>query len=372
MGVFLRKSIKVGAFRFNLSKSGVGVSAGVKGLRLGTGPRGNYVRIGTKGIYYSASLPKPPNIDSNPRIEPINLDSVKLPVSSTHEELKEIDSADTSQIVDSSSVDLLNELNLKQKKLTLFPIVFAIFILLVLFGYYSKLSNELLGVLIFLGVGFSWFSHNRDILAKTSVLLYDFEPKIESNYNQLIEGLLKISQCAKVWHISASGKVLDQKYHAGASDLVERKETTIKVVEPPNIKTNVKSIAIAVGRQTLHFFPDRVLIFDANGVGAANYYSLKVNAKEKQFIEEDGVPSDAKVVDKTWKYVNKSGGPDRRFNDNHEIPICLYEEILFKSRNGINEIIQLSSCGKTKMLLDAFTKFSTFLPKEVVSQSEAA
>lgn len=41
MGLRLRKSIKLGKHtRLNLSKSGVGVSTGVKGFRVGVGPRG--------------------------------------------------------------------------------------------------------------------------------------------------------------------------------------------------------------------------------------------------------------------------------------------------------------------------------------------
>lgn len=52
MGLFFRKGVKVGPLRINFSKSGVGVSAGVKGLRVGTGPRGNYVSAGRGGLYY--------------------------------------------------------------------------------------------------------------------------------------------------------------------------------------------------------------------------------------------------------------------------------------------------------------------------------
>src|SRR5438477_1267453 len=52
MSFFLRKSLRFGPVRFNLSKSGIGVSAGVKGFRVGTGPRGNYVHAGRGGIYY--------------------------------------------------------------------------------------------------------------------------------------------------------------------------------------------------------------------------------------------------------------------------------------------------------------------------------
>ena len=40
---------------------------------------------------------------------------------------------------------------------------------------------------------------------------------------------------------------------------------------------------------------------------------LNVNFAESRFIETAAVPNDAKIVDHTWRYVNKSGVPDRRF-----------------------------------------------------------
>jgi hypothetical protein len=52
MGWSFRRSIRFGPIRFNLSKSGVGVSAGVKGARVSTGPRGTYVNVGRGGYYY--------------------------------------------------------------------------------------------------------------------------------------------------------------------------------------------------------------------------------------------------------------------------------------------------------------------------------
>src|SRR3954470_12829589 len=56
MGFYIRKSVSAGPFRFNLSGSGVGLSVGVKGFRVGSGPRGNYVHMGRGGLYYRASL----------------------------------------------------------------------------------------------------------------------------------------------------------------------------------------------------------------------------------------------------------------------------------------------------------------------------
>ncbi|KAA3448364.1 hypothetical protein C7I87_21815 [Mesorhizobium sp. SARCC-RB16n] len=52
MGFYVRKSISAGPFRFNFSSGGVGVSVGVKGLRIGTGPRGHYIHAGVGGLYY--------------------------------------------------------------------------------------------------------------------------------------------------------------------------------------------------------------------------------------------------------------------------------------------------------------------------------
>jgi len=57
MGFYLRKSFKAGPLRLNLSKSGLGMSVGVKGARIGISARGRgYVHAGTGGVYYRASL----------------------------------------------------------------------------------------------------------------------------------------------------------------------------------------------------------------------------------------------------------------------------------------------------------------------------
>lgn len=52
MAFYLRKYLRTGPFRLNLSKGGVGVSGGVVGARIGIGPKGAYVHGGRHGIYY--------------------------------------------------------------------------------------------------------------------------------------------------------------------------------------------------------------------------------------------------------------------------------------------------------------------------------
>ena len=56
MGFYIKKSFNIGPIRFNFSKSGIGLSIGTKGLRIGSGPNGNYIHGGRHGIYYKKNL----------------------------------------------------------------------------------------------------------------------------------------------------------------------------------------------------------------------------------------------------------------------------------------------------------------------------
>jgi DNA polymerase-3 subunit epsilon len=56
MSFYIRKSIKFGPIRFNISKSGIGISSGVPGARISTGPRGTYINMGRNGVYYRKKI----------------------------------------------------------------------------------------------------------------------------------------------------------------------------------------------------------------------------------------------------------------------------------------------------------------------------
>lgn len=364
MGFYLRKSISVGPLRFNLSKAGIGVSVGITGLRLGVGPRGNYVHMGRGGLYYRATLPPSSSPRSSPPQPPLPSDP-PIP-SGTHAPLEEIESEHISQIVDSSSRELLDELNRKRAKTRLWPLAAIASAMILGIGLSSSWPVWLLGLILLAGVAGTYAAHTRDALEKTVVLFYDFDSEMEIAYAQLHSAASQLASCAAAWHIEASGKVHDRKYHAGASNLVKRKNTFIRKAEPPYVKTNIETVAIDVGRQTLHFFPDRILVYDQNGVGAVGYQELRIDVGTTRFIEDDSVPRDAEVVDRTWKYVNKSGGPDRRFKDNKELPVCRYEEVTLSSQTGLNEVLQLSRCGVGGCLAEAISLLSKKILKEGV------
>ena len=114
---------------------------------------------------------------------------------------------------------------------------------------------------------------------------------------------------------------------------------------------------LLAGRQRLYFYPDQVFVFDGSRVGAVAYPALRVTADATRFIEQQSVPSDAQVVGSTWRYVNRSGGPDRRFNDNREIPIMLYGQLRVESDTGLREHFSCSRPEAAQRLADAITGY---------------
>ena len=358
MGFYIRKAISVGPFRFNLSKSGVGVSAGVKGLRFGTGPRGNYVHMGSGGLYYRKTLPS----GSTGRNQTTN--SPELQQSNTeieHESLREIESAHITQMVDSSSADLVAEMNDNRKKVRIWPFIAVLGATLTFVAFKSSETPTLAFAIAAVSVILTVFASVKDSLRKTTVLFFELEPEIEALYQELHDSFGQLSSSSSKWHVEAEGAVKDRKRNAGATSVIKRTSISLSLGNPPYVKTNVSVPSIPVGKQTLYFLPDKVLIFEPNGVGAVSYPNLRISVERTRFIEDGSVPRDAKVVDRTWKYVNKRSGPDKRFKDNRELPIALYEDLNLTSDTGLNERIEVSRVGHG----DGFSSAIAMLAKSI-------
>lgn len=351
MGFYVRKAFGFGPFRLNLSRSGLGVSFGVRGARIGVGPRGSYIHAGRGGIYYRQSLsPGAPA----PRRLP-----APMPPS---ESLSEVESVAASELGDSSADALLKELNRVQSRVQALPI----FLVLVVLGLLALMatfgSNESVDPLVrvsvvvlacFGGIAGALYARHFDVTNGTAVMYFDLADGIDNRFEGFIEKFSIFSQCAKIWHIQARGATKDWKRSAGANTLVDRREITASLSVPPRVQANIDVPVLPAGRQTLYFFPDRLLVYERAGVGAVRYSDLLSAIGTVAFREEQALPSDARTVGTTWRYVNKSGGPDRRFNNNREIPILEYGQIQLSSKSGLNELFQTSQSGAARVLAEA-------------------
>lgn len=361
MALYFRKSVRVGPFRFNLSKSGVGVSAGIPGFRVGTGPRGHYVHAGMGGVYYRRSLSAAPARGRSARPSAVELapsrqlSSTEIETDPTVGPHVEIDSGSAFAMADETAQELLDELSAKQRVRRTAP---GVSVILLLAGLYLALGADIIPLILPLwATAVVWLILSQwDALRRTTVIMYDLTPEASGLFEQLVEGLTSVGSAQRLWHIAGTADVYDPKYHAGASSNVRRTRTEVKTALPPQLTCNIDVPSIAVGRQTLYFFPDRMLVFDSEGVGAVPYQELVARRDTTRFIESEAVSDDAKVVAHTWRYVNKSGGPDLRFNGNHQIPICMYETLHLTSAGGLNELLYASRVGAADSFVRALLK----------------
>jgi hypothetical protein len=312
MGFYIRKSVSVGPFRFNLSNSGIGVSTGIPGLRIGTGPRGTYVHMGRGGLYYRQTLTGFSPLRPAPRSSPAELSSPDW----THGPMFAIGSGSVAEMMDSNFGELLEEIETRRRRITFFPIVLVASLILVGLLIFNQAPNWVLGpCLIFFAI-LAHIVAQIDRVRKTVVLMYDLEDTCLSNYQTLHAALEEIARCGAVWHVTAEGNVHNRKYHAGASSLIERRSFSMKFQNPPWIQTNLLVPCLVFHKLKLYLLPDLVLVHAPDGYAAIDYAGLRFDANPIRFVESQSVPRDAVVVDHTFRYVNKDGGPDRRFNYN--------------------------------------------------------
>lgn len=344
MGFYFRKSIKVGALRFNFSKSGIGLSTGIKGFRIGTGPKGNYIHAGTNGFYYRKTFGNTNRIEDKHRNTNENLN--QQPVDSVEYNFNDIESGNVQFMTDSSFDEIIQEINDKATKI---PIFLVFLILNVLALFWNQNAIWIFAITIPLGIVI-------DKRRKTTYLVYDIEKEKEEKLQKFYDTFSEIINADKKWHISSEAGLsgdYEKKINSGASSIVKRQSTTMSYGLPKLIVANLEVPVIGVGKQKLFFLPERILIQDGKQFGTINYNDLKIKAGNTQFIESESVPNDSEIVGKTWKYVNKKGGPDKRFKDNREYPIMIYTQLHFTSESGLNELVMISKPNIGSELIEA-------------------
>ena len=245
---------------------------------------------------------------------------------------------------------MVNEINEKQKKIKLTPIFIGIGLIISIFSPVPEnIKAIFFWATLLLAIPLYIYDRNR----KTTVIFYDIEKEAEDLFRGIYDAFENLKKSHKIWHISAKGDIKDAKYHAGANQAVKRKEIKIGFTNPKFIKTNIPTPSIPVGSQTIYFFPDKIMIFEKSKVGGLSYKSANFAIDRTNFVEDERVPRHAKVVGQTWRYVNKRGGPDKRFKDNRQIPIAEYETVHFASETGLNELIHISKTGQFEEVVKA-------------------
>ena len=180
------------------------------------------------------------------------------------------------------------------------------------------------------------FVHKNNAEKRISRLFYELGETEQQRFSIVQTALTHLAKSHRIWRVEGKSATSDWKRNAGASSLVRRVPISVGCAHPPRVETNVAVPSISMGSVRLFFLPDVILYWESGTFGAIAYHDFRVEQSTTRFIEDDYVPADATVVDRTWRYVNKDGGPDRRFNNNVQLPVAQYGVLILASSRGLN------------------------------------
>jgi len=248
------------------------------------------------------------------------------------------------QLTDASSAELLQAMNAQAKRLpkwTMLAIMGGAGLFVGHFAamergwFVSYIPQATAAMLVvcaaFIGAGI-WY----DKVCRLTVLFYDLDKTSERAYESFCNAIASIGKVSRLWAVSESVKYADTKYHAGAHSGVKRSGASMVFRAPPSVRCNIPVPVLTSGPTRLALFPDRALVFQGRRVGAVPYSQLVADVARSEFREEESLPHDTNVLGHTWKYVNKKGGPDRRFKNNRQVPICDYSSLRLRSATGLS------------------------------------
>jgi Protein of unknown function (DUF4236) len=341
VGFYVRKSVKAGPFRFNLSKSGLGVSAGVPGFRVGTGPRGNYVHMGRHGVYYRASLTgsRSQRSPQQPRQLPAQPHSPQYRPSGVV--MEDVTGATAMSLVPTGSGDLIEQLNAAGTRFRWgWPAAIATFLLGLL-----SMPTGLVVWLVFAPL--CWWLFLRDKANDTVVVFYDVNDAPAAWFDSLVTSWEWLSGSQKLWRVMESGvirTIYDYKTNSGADHVDNIAAAAAGTSGPPHLSSNVAIPSLVAGKNSLYFLPDRLLVRDGKHYSDVSYQHLKTQGSQQNFVHSPSrpLPGDAVQVGQTWQYVNVKGGPDRRYSNNPLLPIMRYGYLDLSSPQGLYWRLQIS------------------------------
>jgi hypothetical protein len=317
MALYLKKTFKFGPFSINLSKSGIGFSAGIKGARVSKGPRGTFVNIGKNGIYYRKSLTSFNNIvsenskavQSNNGISNKNIQNI---------DFQNIETTDLNNLVDSEFEEEFREI---QKKFSC--------------GFFGD---------------------------KKIYLFYNIDEEKEEKMSIFYDSYALLQKCNKAWWLYSQAKTDNNiKRDFGNAEVLNKTmpfpPSFINYGIPRRFITNIKVPVIPLGKQ-IYFFPDRIFITEGKQIGTVNYKDLILEYGKMHMVFQSDPPKDSKLVNHVWQYANKDGTPDKRHQDNQQLPVYEIGQINFKSETGLNESVQFSNPEAVEKFVKALEEYT--------------
>ncbi len=418
MGWFFRKSYKAGPIRINISKSGIGYSIGTKGFRIGNGPRGRYVRIGSHGIYYYQKINDPSDIQDDNSEEFDNHSKNSITEmnndNTNHFNLEELTSdacigyleavVKYKQYVDDLNEKYSNQRSITQKRrseyeknqnneikkikdkfwnemwvfITIPFIVACCFI--PWYPYYAcpviPVLAVICGIMEDKATGSKVRKIEKDFKPKFR-LIDQQEKKLDEKYNELLKshGLIInfteqqigfLDKLTTLFHNTSVGdEIVCMKpvnYGAYIPDECSKvHKVFFKNIDPDNLLH--RSIpTIVIENRTLYFFPQGLLLEENERFFEIGYEKIAICRYEDSQTVEKYPKKDAEIVGTFWKHTRVDGTPDRRYKDNPQYFVVKYSGVQIHSNSLIAKPFYFSHKESAELFIKELTELIRTAP----------
>lgn len=369
MGLSFRKRLRIApGLYLNVSSGGTSWSVGVPGATLNFGgKRGTRATIGIpgSGISYSHKIggKKSSSQDDSispamffesehspsPLFEHIDL-SVTPVVSADIDTIGEMGMSDLADMINQAETARqeisrqLAELRNQKQKLDKKARFYSMIILRSLFSTkLTTLRDQVRSTAEYIESG-------QATLESTGLIFnWGGDEKILAHYRALIQSFCTVSRSKKVWDILSYRETDKHRQRTQADKEVAREDVRFRMGRPnclpASYNDEFKMVPHLENRNggDVYIFPGFLLIENESRFAIVSISDVELDFARTRFAETENVPADSKVEGNTWRYANKNGGPDRRFNDNHPIPWAIYGIMTIRFRNVLHEEYMISN-----------------------------
>ena len=188
---------------------------------------------------------------------------------------------DVRPMVDSSAAEVLTRLNRAYKRRPVLTFALGMFCAVALAQ--GVVLGSGLGATAVFGVAAAvvlWFVHGRETEHYSEPVEYALDRDAGQAYRRLLRAFRRFATSGPVWRIDTRRKRVDGQRAEGRSLVVPR------LALPPRVLSNLRVPVLPCGRQTLYFFPDRLLVYDAQLVWGVFYDELQVRAGDVREIAD--------------------------------------------------------------------------------------
>src|SRR5215211_6662494 len=148
------------------------------------------------------------------------------------------------------------------------------------------------------------------------------DKETSTRFSEVRKTMESLASSGKIWRLAGSAR-LPKAGEVAPSP--EREPARVGRLATPGIRVDMPIWGIDAGDESIFFFPEGALIYTDDRYDPLPYNSLKAEFSSGRFFEEEDLPDDATIVERTWRFSRPDGSPDPRYKkDNVEIPVVLY------------------------------------------------